>query len=198
MIKKLFTCSVVALSLLMTTQSYGVDKKYAIGVGLNDILIGINGRTKIAKNLFIGGGVYFDNTSGKKVDLLSSRYNIEPSLFAIPVTLDYHPLSGGFKTSFSLAFNNSYLTVYNKSGKNLGKIKLGGMIIPAITIGYDNSLINNDMINLNLAIGLSYRKSTIDGIDNLKADIKWDEPLLGLPMKFSFIPTFSVGIRFNI
>jgi hypothetical protein len=57
MIKKLLICSVTTLCLLPTTSSYGSDKKYSVGVVINGFIPGINARTAIADNLFIGAGI---------------------------------------------------------------------------------------------------------------------------------------------
>ena len=162
---------------------------------------GINARTVISDNLFIGVGLYGTSTEeGKTQQPEKSQYQFSSKSFVIPLSIDYHPWSSGFKTSLILSYNDTYSSILDKTNAtDLGKLKFGGSIVPAVTMGYDNSLISDDMISFNFALGISYSKNTLDlNTDgkNQESQITNDE-YISMFTEHSILPVISFGVRFN-
>ena len=87
--------------------------------------------------------------------------------------IDYHPIdNSGFRISAGAAYNNNNVTLkatpkkaatlYGRTystqeiGHVKGKLKLGNKIAPILSLGYDNSLLDDGPWSFNMEAGLMY------------------------------------------
>ena len=222
--------SLVALSTVVISNASahdigGSDSNFAIGAKIGTQGAGIEGRTFITDNLYArlsANYLHYHHDFGDDGKL---SYKAKLTLFTVPLMLDFHPIDdSGFRVSAGVAYNgnkvkatatpNKSITLYGHTyspaeiGKATATMKLGSNIGGIVTIGYDNSLRDNNPWSFNAEAGLMYTgkpkiKVTATGISGSQtqkiADLNRDanHELKDAKKYLRFFPILSIGFKYN-
>lgn len=217
-------CSIAAI--LISNNVFADMPKIAAGANIGLPGIGIEARTQIAENVYGRlGANYFRYKYDKKGSSVS--YKAELNLLTIPVMLDYHPIdNSGFRLSAGVAYNDNHVTLKATPSKPVtyygrtytaqeighvnSKLKLGNKIAPIISVGYDNSLLDDGPFSFNAELGLMYAgkpKVTVTSSGNISQarqaqkiqDIEADvnKSIKTAKNYLKFYPMISIGVKYS-
>lgn len=133
--------------------------KIAIGLEVGTLGIGVQAATPLTRTLNVRGGADFLNfSSGFAVD--AAQYQSEAQLRSGHVSVDWHPMGGGFRISPELllfesgfsasvsvaggqAFelgNTAYISSATDPVHGGASVSMGRTVMPALTVGFGNML----------------------------------------------------------
>lgn len=222
------TCQYFSLLALLTSAASGsyaqTSSKFALGPKIGTQGVGIEARTPIVEGLYVRPGAnYFKMKRNFGSGAL--EYKSKLTLFTVPLMLDYHPISGsGFRVSAGIAYNSNKVTAtatptatlkilgttYRKVdlGTINAKLKLGSKIGGLVTVGYDNSLMNQSPWSFNAEAGIMYcgkpkLELSVTGlagqqqadVDRIRQDA--DKKLKKAKRYLRIFPVVSLGFKYS-
>ncbi len=149
--------------------------KFSIGFETGTLGIGVQAATPLSRTLNLRAGADFLNF-GNSFSLDAAQYESQAHLRTAHVSVDWHPLSGGFRVSpelliFESGFSAS-VHVTGGRGFELGNtqylssaidpvhggasISMGRSVMPAFTIGFGNMLGDRRHWSIPVEIGVAY------------------------------------------
>jgi len=221
--KKIST--IIAVSTILSAGvAYANNDFVAIGPKIGTQGIGLNARVPLNESFFGRIGVnYFEykrNFNDGQIDVKGKL-----TLLSAPIMLDWHPIEGSaFRLSAGVAYNGNKLkatgtpdkpitikgTVFapNDIGTVTSKLTLGNAVAGIVSLGYDNSFINNGPLSFNFEAGVMYAgnpklTTKFTGLANNDSARKAliEEDLKRGVNKFKkylrFYPVLSIGARYT-
>ena len=147
------------------------------------------------------------------------QYDGELNLESIPVFLDWHVFSGGFRMSTGLFYNNNSLDLTSRAtgtvvvgntsipastlGTLNGKVDFGNMIVPYLGLGWGNAVDQDNRWGVAVDVGVFYQgKPDVTLTQSLgavsAADLALEERNLEDELDvFQFYPVATIGLFFR-
>lgn len=216
--------SPVVTTTKVTNDTYNEDnqvpsKVFAVGPKIALFGLGVEGKARITDNYY--GRLGFFKLNTKKIPVSSQlHFKTKVNLSNIPLMLDYHPMSNSpFKVSLGVTYRENIAKITCTPEKNIiinghtytpaevgtirGKIKSRTNIAPILSIGYDSSLLTNNLISFDAEVGVMYiNKPKISLVTN--GTKQKDNQLLHdlnksvVVKKVRFSPVLGVGMKINL
>lgn len=221
-LKILFLTSTIAI----TSTASAEIPKIAAGLNIGTPGFGAEARTQISDNLYGRLGFnYFKYADTKNSG--SIHYDANARLLTVPIMLDFHPIdNSGFRLSAGAAYNGNEINLSAKPAKSVtlngrtytasevgqikSKLTLGNKIAPIISLGYDNSLIDDSPFSFNAEAGIMYAGnpklsvSSNGNIDDARKaqklkdiEVNANRGLKSAKKYLKFFPILSVGVKYN-
>ncbi|MEC4672683.1 MAG: hypothetical protein VST68_00710 [Nitrospirota bacterium] len=147
------------------------------------------------------------------------QYDGDLRLETIPVFLDWHVFSGGFRMSTGLFYNNNTLDLTSRAtgtvvvgntsipastlGTLNGKVEFGNMIVPYLGLGWGNAVDQDNRWGIAVDVGVFYQgKPEVTLTQSLgavsAADLALEEQNLEDELDvFQFYPVATIGLFFR-
>lgn len=135
------------------------------------------------------------------------QYDGDVRLETVPVFLDWHVLSGGFRISTGVFYNNTHMTLDSRAPGSLGtlrgSVELGNSFVPYLGLGWANAVDHDDRWGFAVDVGVYYQGEpsvTLTQSGNMvsAADLAQQEQNLRDELDdFTFYPVATVGVFFR-
>lgn len=223
--KKFSKVLLISTILAATSTAYAERDTFAVGANIGLSGAGGEGRMPIIDKVYGRLGANYFGCKYNSPNAQGLKYKLSLTLLTVPLMVDFHPFdNSGFRLSAGIAYNGNEIkgsvspaeniTLYGHTytpsqvGSINASFKYKNKIAPIVSLGYDSSLMNNNVVSFSFEAGVMYSgkakiKATATGLLNTQtqflADInrQANDSLSTAQKYLKLFPVISFGIKFS-